>query len=278
MILLVFGALALVVLAPLAWATLRPARVRERAEADRALYRAQRAELDRERAAGRLDEAAHAAALLEVQRRALAVPDAVTADAGTADPVKAGAGTATARGGRGVLGLALVFVPAFALAVYLLNGVPNLPSATLAERRATGSDEDPLLALLRERLGTVSPESEAFKEGWTLLANAERNRGRPMQAAEAYAQALRAGFDPEVAGQRAQALLEARQPEVAAAWLAEALPRAPDHVGLRFLSGLAEAEAGRPERARAQWTELLAVAPEGAPWGVMVRRRMEALP
>ncbi|WP_376097171.1 c-type cytochrome biogenesis protein CcmI [Roseomonas sp. CCTCC AB2023176] len=76
MILVAFGALALVVLAPLAWSMLRQPRLRERAEADRALYRAQREELDRERAAGRLDEAAHAAALLEVQRRALAVPAA----------------------------------------------------------------------------------------------------------------------------------------------------------------------------------------------------------
>lgn len=263
MILLAFGTVALLALAPLAWAMLRPARLHERGEADRALYRAQREELDRDLALGRLDGSQHAAALLEVQRRGLAISDAIPAAAG---------------GGRGVLGLALVFIPALALAVYLLNGFPTLPSASLAERQAAGSQDEPLLAMLRERLGTVPPESEAAKEGWTLLANAERGRGRPVQAAEAYAMALRAGFDPDLAGQRAQALFEAGQPRAAAVWLAEALPRAPHHVGLRFLSGLAAAETGQPARAREAWTALLAEAPEGAPWGVMVRRRLEALP
>ena len=263
MILLAFGALALVVLAPLAFSMLRPASLRDRAEADRALYLAQRAELDREHAAGRLDHVAHAAALLDVQRRALAVPE------------QRAPGSA---GGRGALGLAIVFVPALALGFYLLNGVPNLPSATFAARRASGAQDDPLLGLLRERLETVPAASPAAREGWALLAEAERNRGRPAAAAEAYARALGGGFDAELAGQRAQALLEAKQAEAAAAWLAEALPRAPDHVGLRFLSGLAEAAAGRPERARATWTALLATAPEGAPWGAMVQRRMQALP
>ncbi|WP_426956144.1 c-type cytochrome biogenesis protein CcmI [Muricoccus radiodurans] len=263
MIWLVFGALALLALAPLALSLLRPARWRDRADADRALYRAQVAELDRERAAGRLDEAAHAAALLEVQRRALALPDAAQAGAG---------------GGRGAMAAALFFIPAAALAVYLWNGFPGLPSATFAARQEAGARDEALLAMLRQRLASLPPGSPQFSQGWTLLAEAERNRGRPAAAAEAYAQILSTGFDADVAGQRAQALIEAGQAEAAAAWIAEALPRAPDHVGLRFLAGLAEAEAGRPAGARAAWTALIASAPEGAPWRGMVERRMQALP
>ncbi|WP_376097174.1 tetratricopeptide repeat protein [Roseomonas sp. CCTCC AB2023176] len=174
--------------------------------------------------------------------------------------------------------MALVFIPALALAVYLLNGFPGMPSASFAERQQSGAQEDALLATLRERLSLAVPTSPAAKEGWTLLGNAERSRGNLAEAAQAYTNALRAGFDAELASQRAQVLLEAGQVDAAVAWLAEALPQSPDHVGLRFLSGLAEAQAGRPDRARAAWTALLAEAPEGAPWGVMVRRRMEALP
>ena len=55
------GLLALAALAPLGFALLRPAAARGRREADLALYRKQLAELERERAAGRLDEAAYVA-------------------------------------------------------------------------------------------------------------------------------------------------------------------------------------------------------------------------
>jgi len=74
MLWLLVGAVALAAMLPLVVVVLRPARARGRAEADLALYRAQLAELDREREAGRLDAAAHAAATLEVQRRILAAP------------------------------------------------------------------------------------------------------------------------------------------------------------------------------------------------------------
>jgi cytochrome c-type biogenesis protein CcmH len=254
--------LALVALLPLAWVVWRPARALDRSAADRALYRAQLAELERERALGRLDETAHAAALLEVQRRLLAVPEAA--------PVRAG--------GRGPLLAGLAVVPVLAFAFYFMNGLPGMPSATFAERRDAATRDDALLGQLRARLAMMPVGSQQFRQGWLLLGEAERNRGRPAEAAKAYGEVLRAGFDPEIASQRAQVMLEAGQVEEAIAFLAEALPRAPDHVGLRFLAGQAEAAAGRPAMARAAWTALVASAPEGAPWRAMVERRMQALP
>ncbi len=263
---LLAGALALAALAPLASALLRPAEARGRRDADLALYRAQLAELDRERAAGRLDEAGHAAAVLEVQRRLLAAPAA------------AGAEAAPAKAGQAPLLLALVAVPAAAAGVYLANGSPGLPSAPFAERRDVAAQEEELLAVLRRRLAAADPTSETARQGWVLLGNAERGRGRPDAAAEAYARALSVRFDAELAGQRAQALLEADRTEEAARFLAEALPRAPDHIGLRFLTGLAEARSGRPETARTLWRALVADAPADAPWRAMVERRMQDLP
>ena len=262
---LLAGLLALAALAPLVPALLRPAAARGRREADLALYRAQLAELERERAAGRLDEAGHAAAVLEVQRRLLAAPGAP-------------ADSAAAGGGRVPLVLALVAVPAVAAGLYLAQGSPGLPSAPFSERRDVAAQEEQLLGLLRERLATTDPTSEAARQGWVLLGNAERGRGKPDAAAEAYARALAVRFDAELAGQRAQVLIEADRTEEASRFLAESLPRAPNHVGLRFLTGLVEARAGRPEAARTLWGALVADAPADAPWRAMVERRMQDLP
>ena len=265
---LLAGSLALAALAPLGFALLRPAPARGRREADLALHRAQLAELERERAAGRLDEAGHAAAVLEVQRRLLAAPDiAAGADAA---PTKAA--------GRAPLFLALAGVPALAAGVYLATGSPGLPSAPFAGRRDAAAQEERLLALVRARIAALDPGSEQARQGWVVLGNAERGRGRPDAAAEAYARALAVRFDAELAGQRAQTLLEADRLEEASRLLADSLPLAPDHIGLRFLTGLVEARAGRPETARTTWRALVADAPADAPWRAMVERRMRDLP
>ncbi|MCB4823047.1 c-type cytochrome biogenesis protein CcmI [Roseicella aerolata] len=269
---LLMGLLAAAALLPLALAALRPpgaVAVRGRREADLALYRAQLAELDRERNAGRLDEAAHRAAVLEVQRRLLAAPEE-----------GATAAEARARGGAARLTLmaAAVAVPVFALGIYRLAGVPDMPSVSFAERREATERDDALLATLRAQLAQLDPASDAARQGWVLLADAERNHGRLDAAAEAYRRALAGGFDADLAGQLTQVLLEADRVEEAEQLLAEALPRAPRHIGLRFLAGLAEARAGRPEAARAAWRALLADAPPDAPWRVMVERRMANLP
>ena len=105
--------LILAVLVPLLLAVLRPARARGRREADLALYRAQMAELERERASGRLDEAAHRAAMLEVQRRLLAAPGAA---AEAPDFVQAGPPAGQA---RMVVLAAVVLVPIFVLVTLL---------------------------------------------------------------------------------------------------------------------------------------------------------------
>lgn len=265
------GALALAALAPLGFALLRPTSARGRREADLALYRRQLAELERERAAGRLDEAGHAAGVLEVQRRLLAAPGAAESDSEAS-------AARTAAAGRAPVFAALLAVPAVAVGLYLANGSPGLPAAPFSERRDVAAQEEQLLTMLRERLAAADPTSEAARQGWVLLANAERERGRAEAAAEAYGRALAVRFDPALAGQRAQALLEANRTEEAARFLAEALPRAPNDIGLRFLTGLAEARAGRPETARTLWRALVAEAPADAPWRAMVERRMQDLP
>ena len=262
---LVLGVLALAALAPLGLVLFGRPRIRGRREADLALYHAQLAELERERLAGRLDSPGHHAAVLEVQRRLLAAPD---------DPAEA----ARAGRGRAALLATVVLVPGLALGVYLWRGMPDLPSAPYALRQAAAARDENLLALLRTRLATLNPGSEEARQGYAMLGGAERSRGRLEAAAAAYRLALAGQFDADLTGQLAQILLDDDQVEEAARLLAEALPRAPRHIGLRFLSGIAEVRSGRPESARTLWGALVAEAPEGAPWRAMVERRMADLP
>lgn len=261
---LLVGALALVAMLPLAITVLRPASTRGRAEADLALYRAQLAELDRERDAGRLDAAAHAAATLEVQRRILAAPKDDAARAG--------------RSSTALVAAALFLVPAAAIGLYLVRGIPEMPSAPYDLRRQQMEAEEQLLRSLRERVAQLDPNGEAARQGLLLLGNAERNRGRLEAAVEAWGRASAIRFDAQLAGDLAELQIELQNHAEAAALLARALANAPADPRLRFLTGLAEARAGRPANARSVWTALLADAPRDAPWRAVVERQLQALP
>ncbi|MBR0665278.1 c-type cytochrome biogenesis protein CcmI [Roseomonas hellenica] len=262
---LLIAILAVLALAPLALALLRPPHPRGRAEADRALYAAQRAELDREHAEGRMDEASHRAALLELQRRLLAAPQA--------DP----AAPQARRASRPLLAV-LALVPLLALGLYLLRGTPDMPSAPYTLRHEVAEQEEALVGALRARLAQVDPTSDGARQGYVLLGNAERSRGRFDAAAEAWTRALAARFDPGLAGDVAEIEIERGRPEAAAPLLARALSERPGDPRLRFLSGLAEARAGRPESARTTWQALLADAPPEAPWRSLVQRQLDTLP
>jgi len=258
------GLLAVTALLPLAANLLSPPRARGRREADLGLYRAQLAELERERDAGRLDAEAYRAAMVEVQRRLLAAPEE--------------AGPAAGRGGRWVLLGTLGAAPALALGLYLWGGIPEMPSAPYAVRQQAAARDEEVLGTLRARLALLPADSDQARQGWALLANAERSRGNLPAAAEGFRRALFGRFDPEMTAQLAQVLLEDDKAEEAGALLRAALPRAPQHIGLRFLAGQAEAKAGRNDSARAAWRALSADAPPEAPWRAMVERRMAELP
>ena len=120
-----------------------------RAEHDAALYRAQLTELDRDRAEGRLSDAEHRDAVLEVQRRLLA------AIPGPTDPPPTPRTPALA---RWMLAIAAASLPALALAIYLPRGMPGMPAFPFADvqavRQAEQAETDALLAQVRELLAT----------------------------------------------------------------------------------------------------------------------------
>ena len=256
---------ALAALLPLALAMLRPRAARGRRDADMALYRAQLAELDRERDAGRLDEAAHRAARVEVQRRLIAAAD------------QAEAAATTARSPAMLMAL-LPLMMAAGLGLYLLGGTPGMPSAPYSLRAEAMARDEAILATLRTRLAALDPRSEQARQGWILLGNAERVRGRAAAAIEAWRKAIDVRFDASLAGDVAELELERGAAAEATPWITRALAETPNDPRLRFLAGLVEAESGRPANARALWQALLTDTPADAPWRAMLERRLNALP
>jgi cytochrome c-type biogenesis protein CcmH len=261
---LALALVAALILAPVLHALMRPAPARGRVEADRALYAAQLAELEAQQAEGRLDPAGYAAARVEVQRRLLAAPP---------PQVLRSPGRPSL-----LLLLTLVALPSVAIGLYLWRGFPELPSATLEARRAVDAQEEDLVARLRERLRTADPTTEVGRQGFILLGNAERSRGRWDGAAAAFERALSARFDAGLAGDLAEVEIERGDTDSARRWIERGLTAQPDDPRLRFLSGLAEARAGRNEIARTTWRALLNDAPRDAPWRDIVEQRLRALP
>lgn len=265
MIWAVIAAVSALAVAPLLLSLWRRPPALGRRDAALALYRAQLADLERDRDAGRITEDAFAAARIEVQRRMLAVEPEEDAPAAR-------------RGGAAVLAALLFLLPAGGLGLYLARGYPDLPGAPQAAREAAAAQEDSLLATLRARLEAMPQGTETARQGWILLGNAERGRGRMAAAADAYARALEIRLDAGTAGELVEALIDAGQNERAVEWIGRGLAEAPNDPRLRFLAGLMEARAGRVSNARAAWQALLAEAPRDAPWRDIVQRNLESLP
>lgn len=253
-----------VVMTPLLLALRRPAAAQGRREADLALYRGQAEELDRERESGRLSEAAHRAAMLEVQRRLLTAPEDRAAGASVRS--------------LGLVGALVFLIPAAAIGFYLWRGSPQLPAATLEVRQEIQNRDQGLIDTLRARLETLDPASDSARQGFVLLGEVERNRGRVREAAEALERALAVRFDADVAADIAELRLELNAPDAALPLIARALAEKPGDPRIRFLAGLAETLAGRHANARRVWQALLADTPRDAPWRGMLEMRLQELP
>jgi len=224
--------LAVLALAPLAWALRRPGATRSRRESALALHRAQLAELDRDLAENRLVPAEHAAATLEVQRRLLAA-----AEAPDAPPPRAA---------RAPLLAALVLVPLLAGGLYAIDGRPFLPDAPLAERQTEAREAEAMIALLRERLATLDQHSETARQGYVLLGNAENGLGHLAQAAAAWHQAVAIRFDPALAtlAAEAQTRVDGKVSAESAALFRRALAEGPRDAPWRKIAQQRLGEAG----------------------------------
>lgn len=270
---IVLGGATLVAVLAVLWPAIRGVRPpAPRAEHDAALYRAQLAELERDRAEGRLSEAEYRDAVLEVQRRLLAaVPSAPTSTPAPATPSSA----------RWLLAGAALALPAAALALYLPRGTPGMPAFPFAEvqavRQAERAEADRLLGQVLARIADLPPQSEEARRGWVLVAQVERRRGNFDASAEAARRALAIRFDPVLATDLVETLALAADGRITPEgrrWLERARLAAPDDLRARYYLALADLQAGDAAAALEGFRAVERAAPADAEWLPMLRERI----
>jgi cytochrome c-type biogenesis protein CcmH len=218
---------------------------------DRAVYRDQIAELEREQARGLIAPAEADAARLEIQRRLL----------------RAEGGPAEARAGRNpALALVLALLAASGAGlIYLATGTPGLPAQPFAQR-APDPEEEALrqgLAQLERRVQEAPQDGDA----WLLLA---RTRGALAQwraADEAWRRALTlVPVTPDLRAAALEASVLAADGAISPAateGFAKVLAEEPDNPVARFYLAAAAAQDGRQQEAITAWLALAADLPAG---------------
>jgi len=260
------GVLALLVLLAVVLPLLRGGSAGpERDSFDRAVYRDQLHELERDAARGMIGAAEATAARLEIQRRLLA---------------RAGGVAPAARSGRNpALAVVLAVLAASGAGiVYLATGAPELPGLPFAQR-APDPAELALrrgLADLERRIAEVPGDGPA----WVLLARTRAALGQWRSADAAYRRAL-ALLPPTpdlVAAALEAAVLAADGVvgEAATAGFARVLAEEPDNPIARFYLAMAEMQAGRHAAAIATWQALAGEMPADAPIRAEIARRIAA--
>ena len=247
------------VLLPLGLAARAPAGGREVS-----VYKDQLAEIDRDVSAGLIGKIEAEAARVEIGRRLLAA-----ADQERDMPVRASIGLR-----RTAAVLALIGLPAVALAVYLPLGSPRLPDFPLAARKAAPSGAQPLEALVaqvEQHLQTNPTDAR----GWSVLAPVLARLGRADDAIRAYRNAINFGGDK--AGLRADLgeMLAATAGGVVTAEAKTEFERAhaldAEEPKANYFLGLAAEQDGRKADAVTIWRAMLATAPAEAPWRPLVQ-------
>jgi cytochrome c-type biogenesis protein CcmH len=162
-----------------------------RREANIAIYRDQRRELDADLAAGKLVPAEHEKARAELEARLLEDVDA------------AGEATPRPRGGRRTAVLVGIAMPLAALAVYLAVGSPGALSPQADPGAVTAEQIDEMVGRLAARLR----ENPDDADGWKMLGRSYAVLGRFGEAVDAYAKAaVRAPRDAQLLADFADAL------------------------------------------------------------------------
>jgi cytochrome c-type biogenesis protein CcmH len=257
------------VLAPL---LLRGGRRQDNAQATIAIARARLRELEAERTAGALDEAAYAQLKLEQERRLLDDVDGAQAAAG-------------GRRGRGALLAIALLLPLAAGALYFCIGasadwrIQQLLERSEAQMQA-GEDNratlDELAGALESRLQRRDDKNGQLR---FMLARLDTEFGRYAQAREQFA-ALQQKFpkDADIAGQYAQALYLAADRKLspdAAAQARRALELDPDQRTALGLLGIDAFERQDYAQALLHWRHLLRLLPPGTPNADLIQRGVD---
>lgn len=233
------------------------------------VYRDQLTEVTRDLARGVIGEKDAEAARLEIERRLLKAAERPAVDA-----------VRPTRGSSGAIALLLaVSLPLAAFLLYDHLGSPGISGMPFAARQDQPAAEmqSQMISQLETRLANNPQDLDA----WLLLGNLYAHLGRWSDAAKAYSDAMKLDDTSlEARTGRAESLVALSQglvtPE-AGQLFARILEQDRQNPSALFYSGLALAQNGRLQDARAIWTALLASSPEDAPWVPALREQLAHL-
>lgn len=233
---------------------------------DRAVYRDQLAELERDRAEGKIGGPEAEAARVEIARRLIAADR--REDAGL-NP-----GALVWRR-RAAAGLALIGVPAVALGLYLPLGAPELGGQPLQARLATPAGQQNLPQMIARIEDHLARQPEDGR-GWEVLAPVYMRLDRFQDSARAWNNAVRLlGSTAERESGLGEALVAA-EGGIVTAEARQAFERAlvaePGAAKPRFYLALAKQQQGDVAAAVEDWRTLLAEAPADAAWREVVEQ------
>jgi cytochrome c-type biogenesis protein CcmH len=246
-----------------------PADVADRNAYDRAVFRDQLAELERDAERGTIGAAEADAARNEISRRLIA-----------ASGQSRGAGRRSGLGTRVIAILAALLIPAIALPIYLKAGSPALPDVPLADRMASAEQNGDFEALIVKVENHLADNPDDI-EGWKVLAPTYRRFNRWADAAEAYRNMLRlAPPDATTLADYGESLVMEGEGMVSAAahqLFTQALALDAKLPKARFFDALALKQEGKTEEAKAAFQSFLADSPADAPWRPMVMSEIGSL-
>ena len=231
---------------------------------DRAVFRDQLAELDRDLERGVIGPAEAEAARNEISRRIIAAAER---------PQERQAAVAPA-----VALLCVLLVPIVAIPLYVKAGSPGLPGVPLAARMAEAEEKGDYEALIVKVEQHLASNPDDI-EGWKVLAPAYRRGMRFADAVEAHRNIVRLSPPDALAiADYAEAMVMAGQGIVSAEahdLFGKALELDPKLPKARFFDGLALKQEGRMEEAKAAFEAFLKDTPADAPWRPMLVAEMQ---
>ncbi|MCQ9377922.1 c-type cytochrome biogenesis protein CcmI [Methyloversatilis sp. XJ19-49] len=225
-----------------------------------AIHRDALAELDRDLAAGLIDDAQYRISCAELERRVL--------DEAGAAP------TSVRSSGRWVAIVSALAVPVFAVPVYLALGNPeavDAPRSSPSEQQAMGQEEitpERIRAMVEQLAERMKSEPDNA-DGWQMLARSYSAMERFDEASAAYANLVKiVSGDAQVWTDYADVLAMSKGRQLSGepeAMLAKALAIDPDHPKALALAGSAAMQRGDKAGARKHWERLLKLLPPESP-------------
>ncbi|WP_230531847.1 c-type cytochrome biogenesis protein CcmI [Microvirga roseola] len=269
-ILLVMTALA--VMAVL-WPLSRHRAIAVQVDPDTQFYREQIAEIERDLKRGALMPAEAEAAKAEAGRRLLRAT-------GTHSGETAAVGEPALRRRRAVSAFALSAIPILALAVYGAYGSPHLlthPPTAQVRQQTEQLDLMRAVAQIESHLAQNPQDGR----GWEVVAPVYIRMGRLDDAAKAYEAAIRhLGPEPDRLANYGEVLVLAKNGLVSAeaqAAFEQAVKLDRTSPKARYYLARAAEQDGQVEKAKAGYSELLAMSPADAPWTAVVRQELTRL-